>query len=212
MTNPDYTHLELIVDRSGSMRSIMSDMNGAINQLLDEQAKLPGKLTVTVTLFDNEVEQPHVMVPVSEVGRDLIVPRGTTSLLDAVGTSIVHLGKRLVDLPEASRPGKVLVGIVTDGRENSSREYTLAHVRELITQQREQYNWEFTYLGANVNAFAEAGAMGIPMGSAMNFASSAKGTRAAMSAQSAYLTDYRTSGTATFTDADRDDAMERSDD
>lgn len=212
MTNPDYTHLELIVDRSGSMRSIMSDMNGAINQLLDEQAKLPGKLTVTVTLFDNEVEQPHVMVPVSEVGRDLIVPRGTTSLLDAVGTSIVHLGKRLVDLPEASRPGKVLVGIVTDGRENSSREYTLAHVRELITQQREQYNWEFTYLGANVNAFAEAGAMGIPMGSAMNFAPSAKGTRAAMSAQSAYLTDYRTSGAATFTDADRDDAMERSDD
>lgn len=212
MTNPDYTHLELIVDRSGSMRSIMSDMNGAINQLLDEQAKLPGKLTVTVTLFDHTVEQPHVMVPVSEVGRDLIVPRGTTSLLDAVGTSIVHLGKRLVDLPEASRPGKVLVGIVTDGQENSSKEYTLAHVRELITQQREQYKWEFTYLGANVNAFAEAGAMGIPMGSAMNFAPSAKGTRAAMSAQSAYLTDYRTSGTATFTDADRDDAMERSDD
>jgi hypothetical protein len=100
-------------------------------------------------------------------------PRGNTALLDAVGRAIVETGERLRALPENERPGLVVFVIVTDGQENSSREYTKARVKEMIEHQQNVYKWQFTYLGANQDAFAEAGGMGIRLAGAAHYSDKA---------------------------------------
>src|SRR5262249_32111821 len=65
---------------------------------------------------------------------------------------------------EAKRPSLVAFVVITDGQENSSREYTKAKIKEMIDHQTSVYKWKFTFLGANQDAFAEAGAMGFRPG------------------------------------------------
>ena len=89
------------------------------------------------------------------------MPRGSTALLDAVGRAINETGDRLAKTPEQDRPGLVVFVIVTDGQENSSKEFSKARIKEMIDEQQKKYNWQFTFLGANQDAFAEAGGIGI---------------------------------------------------
>jgi hypothetical protein len=89
------------------------------------------------------------------------MPRGGTALLDAVGRAINETGERLARMPEEDRPGLVIFVVMTDGEENSSKEFSKARIKEMIQHQQEVYNWHFTFLGANQDAFAEAGGMGI---------------------------------------------------
>lgn len=65
---------------------------------------------------------------------------------------------RALDMAE-----RAIVVIVTDGEENSSHEYTKAKIQELVKARQDSGKWAFIYLGANVDAFDEAGKMGIPM-------------------------------------------------
>ena len=92
------------------------------------------------------------------------MPRGGTALLDAIGRAINETGARLAKMKEADRPGLVVFVVMTDGQENSSREFNLAKIREMIEHQQTAYNWQFTFLGADENAFAEAAAMGMAPG------------------------------------------------
>ena len=147
MTKPNYTHLTLVVDRSGSMRSMQSDAEGGINTLLDEQFAEDGELTVTLVEFDNLIDTVVRMTDAPLTYN--LVPRGSTALLDAVGAEIVRTGENLASLSEEHRPEQVLFVVVTDGHENASREYQLEAVRNLIAQQRNQYNWVFQFLGAD---------------------------------------------------------------
>ena len=90
-----------------------------------------------------------------------------TALLDAVGRAINETGERLAKLDEKDRPGLVVFVVMTDGLENSSSEFTKPQIKEMIERQQRQYQWHFTFLGANQDAFAEAAAMGIdPCGAA----------------------------------------------
>ncbi len=157
----DLTDITLVVDRSGSMKSCLSDAEGGINHFIEEQKTGDGDAVLTLVQFDNEYEFVHSGVPVSEVPSFRLRPRGGTALLDAVGRAINEAGERLDKMPEDQRPGCVVFVIVTDGHENASKEFTQAQVRELITNQRDAYNWQFTFLGADEKAFDEAVAMGI---------------------------------------------------
>lgn len=202
MTNPDYTHLALVVDRSGSMASIKTDMEGGIRTLLTEQAALPGELHIDVTTFDTQIERPYVNCVADDVKGELIIPRGGTALYDAVGDTVVRLGERLAELDEDDRPGKVIILVVTDGRENSSHEYNAETVKALVTKQRDEFQWEFIFLGtAEADAFTAGDNMGFARGSTMTFA----GERSAetMNVASAYLGDYRSGKTREFTEDDR---------
>lgn len=147
MTNPDYTHLTLVVDRSGSMSSVRDEAQAGITTLVQEQFALDGRFTVTLVQFDDRFDTVERM-------RDTpftfeLEPRGMTALLDAVGMEVVRTGQDLAALPEAERPGRVLFVVVTDGHENSSHEYTLEKARELIRVQKEQFAWEVQFLGAD---------------------------------------------------------------
>ena len=214
MTDPTYTHWALIVDRSGSMQRIVDDMNGAITTLLQDQRRVPGKLLIDITTFDDKIEF---------VGRDLdadaalqlgplVNPRGATALLDAIGATVVRLGEHLAKMSEDQRPSKVLITIVTDGMENSSKEWTLRDVNTRINTQREQFAWEFMFLGANMDAVNVAAGMGIPGSSTMSYHTTGAGVASTMSAVSAQTTRYRSAGpggqSISFTDEDREAAMD----
>jgi hypothetical protein len=166
----DLTDITLVVDRSGSMESIRSDAQGGVNALIADQAKLAGEAVLTLVQFDTAYEFVHRAVPVRQVPPYALVPRGNTALLDAVGRAIVETGERLAAIPEVDRPGLVVFVVMTDGHENASREFTAAAVRELIERQRAVYAWQFTFLGANQDAFASAGALGIAADGAATFA------------------------------------------
>lgn len=160
----DFTDITIVVDRSGSMTSIREDAQGGVNTFIAEQAAAPGEAVLTLVQFDTEYEFVHRAVPVKAVPPYELVPRGMTALLDAVGRSIAEAGERLARMEEAQRPGLVAFVIVTDGHENSSREYRLEQVREMITHQREKYGWQFTFLGADDSAFAQGRSLGLADG------------------------------------------------
>lgn len=173
------TELVFILDRSGSMSGLEKDTIGGFNSMLEKQRKEPGEAVVSTVLFDNEIEVIHDRVPVTNVpsltDKEYFV-RGCTALLDAVGGAIRHIGNvhkyaRREDVPE-----KTLFIITTDGMENASRRYTYDKVRSMIERQKERYGWEFIFLGANIDAAAEARRMGIDESMAANYNCDEDGT------------------------------------
>jgi hypothetical protein len=137
------------------------------------------------------------------------VPRGSTALLDAQGRTIVELGQELAALPESERPSKVIVVTLTDGLENASRQYNLEKIGEMIREQRDKYNWDFVFLGANQDAIATAAAMSIPLPSAMSYSTSKAGIAATMAAVSNYVGAARKGKAAAFSAEDRKAAVEK---
>lgn len=205
MTNSDLTQLLVIVDRSGSMSTCEEDMRGGLNQLFKEQAEVEGECVVDYVQFDTEYELVYTDKPVAEA-EAVLVPRGGTALLDAIGKSVTQLGEKLAGREENDRPANVLVVIVTDGYENSSREWTKDRVKELIERQTNEWNWNFLFLGANMDAVAEAAAFGISHNNSLTYDGS--NSSVAMASVSAYTTQYRGTGQVqSFTDEDRKNAV-----
>lgn len=165
----DLTDITLVVDRSGSMQSVKQEAEGGINGFIEEQKKQPGDALFTLVQFDTDYEFVHRGVPIRDVGPFALVPRGWTALLDAVGRAINETGERLSAMKDEDRPGLVVFVITTDGLENSSHEFTRSAIKEMIERQQRDYNWKFTYLGANQDAFAEAGQMGIPVAASAGY-------------------------------------------
>lgn len=159
----DYTHLSIVADRSGSMASIREDSQGGINTLIKEQAKVDGEITVSLYEFDTHYTKVFGPLPASEAPAYNLVPRGGTALRDAAYKAIVDTGTYLRGLPESERPDKVVFAIVTDGDENSSREISQEQLKALIEKQTNDYNWEFVFLGANIDAFSVGASYGIRM-------------------------------------------------
>jgi hypothetical protein len=191
--------ITIVLDRSGSMKVVQADTIGSFNTFMDEQAKLPGDCTVSLTQFDHEFELLYEGKPVKEAPRltaETFVPRGWTALLDAIGMAIVATGVRLAKMPEAERPGKVVFVILTDGEENRSHEYTRERIFSMIKTQREMYKWQFIYLGANQDAIAEATALGMSAGGALNFAGTKRSVLAGASNVSKNMRRYRSGGSA----------------
>ena len=185
----DYTHITLVVDRSGSMNAVQEDAQGGINTLLEEQFALDGKLTVTLVEFDTIVDTVKRMS--NKEFKYTLAPRGMTALLDAVGTEIVKTGQDLAKLKEKDRPSKVLFVVVTDGEENSSREYTIAKVKEMTENQKSKYNWQFQFIGADQAAWA-----GDSLGMASTqYVGSSVGTRTVYTTLNNATSAYRSSPT-----------------
>lgn len=192
MTNKEYTHLTLVVDRSGSMEQTKRAAQEGITQLLKEQFKLEGKFTVTLLEFDNTID---TVFRLSSTPQEYtLAPRGGTALFDAVGSEVVATGQDLAALPEDERPGKVVFVIVTDGAENASKEYTLEQVRALIAEQSERYQWTFQFIGAGESAWQGA-QMGV---SSASYDGSARGMTNSYVAMSESLRAFRESPDTTL--------------
>jgi len=166
------TEIVFILDRSGSMSGLESDTIGGFNSMIAKQQKEEGEAIVSTVLFDDETDVIHDRVAIGEVKKlteeDYYV-RGCTALLDAVGGAIHHIGNVHKYAREEDRPAKTLFVITTDGLENASRHYSFKDVKKLIKRQQEKYNWEFIFLGANIDAIEVAGNMGISKDRAANY-------------------------------------------
>ncbi|MGB7999036.1 MAG: vWA domain-containing protein [Anaerobacillus sp.] len=168
------TEIVFLLDRSGSMAGFERDTIGGFNSFVKQQCEQEGETLLTAVLFDDQYEVLWDGINANEVvmtDQDYYV-RGMTALQDAVGKTIVTVGKRLSETNEEDKPEKVIVVITTDGMENSSSEFTQAKVRELIEQQRQLYSWEFIFMGANIDASKEAASIGITEENAFQFEAS----------------------------------------
>ena len=173
------TELVFILDRSGSMSGLEKDTIGGFNSMIEKQKREDGQALVSTVLFDNESVVIHDRLPLDRVPplteREYYT-RGCTALLDAVGGAIHHIGNihkyaRKEDVPE-----KTLFIITTDGYENASRRYDYEKVRHMIQHEKEKYGWEFLFLGANIDAAAEAKRFGIDADRAVTYKCDAAGT------------------------------------
>ena len=181
------TEMVFILDRSGSMHGLESETIGGFNSLIEKQKKEPGEAFVTTVLFDYEIRILHDHVNIEKI-RPLTdadyFPRGSTALLDAVGTTINRIGERLARTPEEERPEQVVFVITTDGYENSSKEFSWPEVKSMIEHQQNKYSWLFMFLGANMNAVHEGGKLGISAAYSKTYTASSYGTAKLYSAVS----------------------------
>lgn len=189
MTNKDLTHLYFLLDRSGSMQSIREDIVGGFDAFIAEQRRQPGQCVVSLSQFDDQYEEVYADKAIADVPSLELVPRGMTAMLDAIGRTINAAGARLAALPEDQRPGSVVVGIMTDGLENASKEFTRDQVRSMIKRQSTDYDWTFLYMGANQDAVEVGSDIGIDPRLAVTYAPAA--AAAAMAVTSANVAGMR---------------------
>jgi len=187
----NYTHIVLLIDRSGSMTSIKKDMEGGLKEFIKKQKLELGKCTFTAAQFDHTYEVIHKMKNLQEVEDITINPRGNTALIDSMCKLIDEVGNELSELPKNERPDKVLFITITDGEENASREFTNEQLKEKIKLQEEAYKWSFTYIGANQDAFGVSRNFGVKGSSTLNFNASITGSCAMFNTLNTATVRYR---------------------
>ena len=182
-------HIYFLLDRSGSMQSIASDVIGGFNSFLGAQRADGPDAVMTLVQFDSQ--DPHEVLadatPIGDV-RDLtagtFVPRSGTPLYDAMGHTIADAAIRAERRSTTKLPAEEILFVTfTDGGENESVEYTREKIFELV-KKREGEGWTFAYLGANQDAYAEGGEIGYSHASTQNFAADAAGSAAAFASLS----------------------------
>lgn len=158
--------LTVVVDRSGSMFAMQKDAEGGLNAFFEKQAGAAPNTRVTLVQFDTEYEFVCRDTPIKELKTYRLMPRGCTALLDACGKAAAEALERFADAgKEISK--KVFV-VLTDGQENSSREWNREEVRKRFEQLKEQ-GCEVVFLGANIDSFSEAGSLGINLNNTANY-------------------------------------------
>lgn len=212
MTNPHYTAVCLLIDRSGSMTVIHTAAQDAINEFILGQASSAqqhaDKRTIRLSTFDNTLELVHTSRPAAECPKFILDPRATTALLDAMGRTIVDFGRELAAMPEDERPDTVIFCVMTDGLENASREYKFDQIAAMVRHQETHYNWQFLYLGANQDAIRTGANLGIDGNHSITYASTDHGTRSVLDSMSDYVASAAAGGAPVFSDEDRQNATQ----
>jgi hypothetical protein len=192
----DYTHISVILDRTGSMESIRDDTIGGFNAFLEDQQHQPGTATLTLVQFDTEdpYEIVHHYTPIADIPkltRKTYVPRAATPLLDALGRGINDLEKGILELAEEERPSKVVMVVITDGHENSSEEFKKDQISKMVKERTEKDDWQFVFLGADLDGIDDARASGFVFDSSLLYEKSGKGAREAWASLSKRTSEFR---------------------
>jgi len=189
----NYTHLILVLDASGSMGHLQDATIEGINSLVEKQKAEPGELSTALYTFNQTVKEVQKFETLNRVNYS---PSGSTALLDAVCFAIKNEGKILAGLREECRPDKVVVVVDTDGEENASRAFALEDLQNLVKVQETQYNWQFVFLGANIDAFATSTIYGFKSDSTMQYVPTFDGVFGKFAAVTSSLSSYRSGVTA----------------
>ena len=184
----DQSHITVILDRTGSMDSIRDDVIGGFNAFLAEQQSASTATTFTLVQFDSQdpYEVLHAAKPIGDVTpltKEQYVPRASTPLYDAMGRGILDLESQIAKRPEGERPSRIVFVVVTDGAENASQEFDRAAITKLVDAKKAA-GWDFVFLSADMEAFHDAGAVGIDYSSRLAFQKSKRGNDAAWAAAS----------------------------
>lgn len=154
-----------IMDRSGSMTGFSEDTIGGFNSFIEKEKEKDINTYVTTILFDNDYEILYERKEINKVEKlteKEYWPRGSTALLDAIGKTITSFERKI--------DGKALVVIMTDGYENASVEFSKKQIKEMI----DNHDWEFIYLGAEIDSYSEASQFGFSKSRIANYDRSAK--------------------------------------
>lgn len=208
--NDNLTDITILLDRSGSMSTVWDDVKGGLKGFVEEQKNAKGEANFSLIVFDGQNPQ-EVVVGASDINQvelDLSEygPRGTTPLNDAIGRAINDTGRRLKAMDEKDRPSKVVFVIYTDGYENASREFTNKQIKRMVETQRDTYNWQFLFLGADIDAITEGGARGFNFDNTVSLAKQAN-TSAGIFMCSSKILNYRdtaASGALVYSNEDRE--------
>lgn len=200
MSNLNRRHIAIVLDRSGSMVTVKTDTEGGLKAFLDAQRDAPGDTTVSLYQFDTFYEPVYENLALDQVPEFTLTPRGGTALLDAIGLTVTGVKAQIKALGPDDRPGEVILVILTDGEENSSREYTLPAVKRLIEKRREK-GWQVLFLGADQDAITVATNMGIGTGQTIAYASA--NTSGTMTSAGHMVARGTASGLYEFTDEER---------
>lgn len=166
------SELIFILDRSGSMGGYEEATLNGYNEMLQKQQALPGTARLTTVLFSDDMQVLYERIPLADVQpltENEYVTGGCTALLDAMGSTILRIHQGQQDTPTEGRAKHIIVVIITDGYENASVEYSFKQIHDLITRQKEQYGWEFIFMGANMDAVKEARNFGIQADRAVTY-------------------------------------------
>lgn len=192
----NFTEVVFILDRSGSMSGLEDDTIGGFNSMLKKQREEDGEANVTTVLFDDEIKMLHKRVNIKEIknitSKDYYV-RGCTALLDAIGYSINFMINVQKNKKE-EKAKNVLFIITTDGYENASKEYSYEKIKKMITYEKEKYNWQFLFLGANIDAISTARNFGISEEFASNYVSDEVGTQITYEVMNSAISNCRANG------------------
>jgi uncharacterized protein YegL len=189
------TEIVFILDKSGSMQRIKHDAIGGFNSFIEEQKKVDGEANVTLILFDDTVKVVYENKNINEIedlNENTFVPSGLTAMLDAIGIGIDGLNKRLSENTE--QPSNVVFAIMTDGFENASKEYRKDMIKNKIDNMQKQKDWQFIFLGANIDAVGTAESIGIKGMYAGQFVADSLGTTTAILNASEMVLNYRATG------------------
>ena len=179
MMRKKLTEIVYILDRSGSMSGLEADTIGGFNSMIQKQKKTGEEAYVSTILFDDTSQVLHDRISIDKVEtmtEEQYDVRGCTALLDAIGGAIHHIGTIHQYAREEDRPEKTIFVITTDGMENASRQYSYEKVQKMVKRQQEKYGWEFIFIGANMDAYAEASRFGIRKDRAVNYVHDQRGT------------------------------------
>ena len=172
------TEMVFILDKSGSMAGLEADTIGGFNSMIERQKQAEGEALVSTVLFSNNSTVIHDRVDVRKVepmtDRQYFVGGGT-ALIDAIGGAIHHIASVHKYAREEDRPEHTVFVITTDGMENASHCYSSDEVKAMVRKEKEQFGWEFLFLGANIDAVETAARFGIGRDRAVNFHSDSRG-------------------------------------
>ena len=200
-----YTHIHVLLDRTGSMEAIRDDTIGGFNTFLKDQKAMPGEATLSLIQFDsqNPYEVIHDFKPlkdVPELTRETFVPRAMTPLLDAIGRTINDVESRVKALGEH----RVVVVIITDGQENASREFRKDQIEKMVREKQSSDKWQFAFLSADLASIGDAMSWGFRAQSTMAYDPNQAGVKNMYTAMSQSIASYRAGkDSITFTEEDR---------
>jgi len=183
------TELICVLDKSGSMHRLRSDTIGGYNAYIKDQLDEEGYTGVSLILFDTGYEKIYENIDINtvpELDETVYVPGGMTSLNDAIGITLTESLKRHTEMDEDKCPDNVVVAILTDGHENTSKEYTTPRIKELISFFEKEHDWKFIYLATNQDAFDVGRTMGFDKNNSVTYSNSDIGTRSAFQNVSMY--------------------------
>lgn len=195
----NFTDITVLLDKSTSMSDCIEQTLSGLNEYIEDQKKVDGKCTLSLFTFDTNYHCLFNGVDIQDVKPvtiDQCQPSGCTALMDSLGKSIDDAGQRLAVMKEEDRPSQILVVILTDGEENSSKEYTSDKIKQMITTQQNDFAWNFVFLGADFDAFKTAHLFGVSADNVHNYDKAQ--TRKTFSNLSSTTRSYRTSKDVTL--------------
>lgn len=214
MTNKKLTLIGALIDRSGSMESIKEDTQGGYKSFMEEQKNTmqPGEeIECWLSQFDASYDSVFQKTDIKDLPAYELHPRSTTALVDSLHRFIAEIGEDLASRKEEERPDKVIILVLTDGLENSSREVSATQLKDKIKEQEEKYDWNFIFLGANIDAVSTAANYGISADRSITYDAGARGVQAVFKAAAGVTTTMRSgnASAAGFSEADRKGALEK---